>query len=168
MKTIVVLFAGALLLHSCTYAISPGTTDKADKTIPFEKLQANPEAFKGKLLILGGTIARITTVNQGALIDVIQKRLDYWGKPLRTSRTGGRFLVFHPGELNAMIYAPGVDITIAGEALGVSSPMLGDKQYDYPLLHVKELKLWERERGSRDTPRWIDPLYDPAGQGRPE
>ncbi len=84
-------------------------------------------------------------MNQGTLIEVTQKPLDYWGKPERTKRTGGRFLVFHPGWLNTMAYAPGVDITIAGEVLGTSSPMIGGKQYDYPIVLAKELKLWERE-----------------------
>lgn len=168
MKMIVVLFGITLFLQGCTYAISPGMADKADKTIPFEKLQADPDSFKGKLLILGGTIAQTTAVNQGTLIEVIQKPLDYWGKPERTKRTGGRFLVFHPGGLNTMAYAPGRDITLAGEVLGPGSPMSGDKQYDYPVVLLKEIKLWEREPRSRDKLQWMDPLYDPASSGRPE
>jgi outer membrane lipoprotein len=168
MKTLVILFTVALSLQGCSYAISPGMADKADKTISFEKLQADPDAYAGKLLILGGTITQITTVNQGMLIEVDQKQLDYWGKPERTSRTGGRFIVFHPGYLNTMIYGQGVEITIAGEVLGLRSPMIGDRQYDYPVVLVKELKLWERERGPRNSPQWIDPLYDPDSRNRPE
>jgi outer membrane lipoprotein len=168
MKTLVILFTALMLLQGCTYAISPNMADRADKTITFEKLQADPDAYTGKLLILGGTISQITTVSQGMLIDVDQKQLDYWGKPERTSRTGGRFIVFHPGYLNSLTYGQGVDITIAGEVLGLSNPMLGDKQYAYPIVLVKELKLWKQERGPRDAPSWIDPLYDPAGRSRPE
>jgi len=168
MKMLVILFAAALLLQGCSYAISPNMADKADKTLSFEKLQADPEAFTGRLLILGGTIAEITAINQGMLIEVDQKQLDYWGKPVRTSRTGGRFIVFHPGYLNTMIYGQGVDITIAGEVLGLTSPMIGDRPSLYPIILVKELKRWERERKSRDSPQWIDPLYDPAGRSRPE
>lgn len=168
MKIIAVLFSIMLLSQGCTYAISPGMADKADKTITFKKLLAEPDAFTGKFLILGGTIAEVTTVSQGMLIEVDQKQLDYWGKPERTSRTGGRFIVFHPGYLNTMAYGPGVEITIAGEVLGFSSPMIGDKQFAYPIVLVRELKRWERERTSRDSPQWIDPLYDPAGRSRPE
>jgi len=168
MKTHVVLFTALLFLQGCSYAISPGMADKADKTVTFEKLQDDPEAFKGKLIILGGTITQITAVNQGMLIEVDQKQLDYWGKPVRTSHIGGRFIAFHPGYLNAMIYGQGVEITIAGEVLGLTSPMIGDRQSQYPIIHVKELKRWEQERKSRDSPQWIDPLYDPAGRSRPE
>lgn len=169
MKRFAVLFSIMLFFQGCTYAISPGVADKADKTILFEKLQADPDSFKGKLIIVGGTIAQISEVNQGTLIEVTQKPLDVWGKPERTKRTGGRFLVFHPGLLNMLAYAPGVDITIAGEVLGTSSPRIGDKQYDYPIVLSKELKLWEREPRSRDKTQWMDPLSDnPARSGRPE
>ena len=145
MKMIAVLFSIMLFSQGCTYAISPGIADKADRTVLFEKLQADPDAFKGRLIIVGGTIAQTNNVNQGTLIEVTQKPLDYWGKPQRTKRTSGRFLVLHPGPLNMMAYAPGVDITIAGEVLGTGSPMLGAQQYDYPVILAKELKLWERK-----------------------
>ena len=168
MKMIVVLFSCMLFFQGCTYAISPGMADRADKTVRFEKLQADPESFKGKLIIVGGTITQTSDVNQGTLIEVTQRSLDYWGRPERTKRTGGRFFVFHPGLLNVMAYEPGVDITIAGEVLGTSSPMIGEKQYDYPILLEKELKLWGRESRSPDKTKWMDPLYDPARSGRPE
>ncbi len=169
MKMIAVLFSSMLFIHGCTYAISPGVADQADKTVLFEKVQAEPDSFRGTLIIVGGTIEQTSEVNQGTLIEVTQRPLDYWGKPQRTKRTSGRFLVFHPGLLNAMAYAPGVDITIAGEVLGTKSPMIGSKQYDYPILLAKELKLWEREPGSRDKARWMDPLSTgPARSGRPE
>lgn len=168
MQMIAVLFSITLCLQGCTYAISPGIADSADRTIPFEKLQADPDAFRGRLLVLGGTIAQTRTVGQGTLIEVIQKPLDYWGKPERTNRTGGRFFVFTPGQLNTMAHAPGVDITIAGEVLETGSPVSGGTRYDDPVLLLKELKRWKREPGARDAPRWIDPLYDPASSGRPE
>jgi outer membrane lipoprotein len=162
------LFIIALFFLGCTYAISPGIADRADKTISFEELQADPDSFKGKLLILGGTIAKTSVVKRGTLIEVTQKQLDFWGKPERTRRTGGLFLLFTPRYLNTMAYAPGVDITIAGEVLGVSSPMIGAKQYDHPVVLVKELKLWKRDSRPRDKPQWMDPLNDRESFGRPE
>jgi starvation-inducible outer membrane lipoprotein len=169
MTMIAVMFSIMLFFQGCTYAISPGMVDKADKTVLFEKLQADPDSFKGTLIIVGGTITQINDVKRGTLIEVTQRPLDYWGKPERTKRTGGRFLAFYPGPLNMMAYAPGAEITLAGEVLGTSSPMIGDKQYDNPILLVKELKLWEREPRSSDKARWMDPLSgDPARSGPQE
>jgi outer membrane lipoprotein len=167
MKRIAYVIGIALVLQGCVYAISSELSRKADKTISFDKLQADPDAHKGKLLILGGIIAQTTAIKQGTLIEVDQQKLDYWGKPERTKRTGGRFLVFYPGYLDALVYYPGRDITVAGEVQGTRSTALGDRQYDYPIILSKELKLWPRVRESLEKPQWIDPLYDRGtGTGR--
>ena len=155
-----------ILFQGCTYAISPSVASKADRTVSYEKMMADPEAYQGRLLILGGTIVQTTALRKGTLIQVSQKKLDYWGRPERTKRTGGYFYVFYSGFLDAMVYSPDRDITVAGEVLGISNPMLGDKQYDYPVLLSKELKLWERDRQSWNKPQWIDPLYDPDSPER--
>jgi outer membrane lipoprotein len=168
MKRTAVLFGIILLLQGCTYAISPAMVDKAEKNLPFEKLRADPDLYKGKLVILGGTIDQITNLKQGTLIEVVQKHLDYWGKPKRTKTTGGRFLVLHPRYLNPMVYAPGREITVAGEVEGTSSKALGNSEYDYVIVVSKELKLWQLERQSWSKPQWIDPLYDPSSPGRRE
>ena len=39
------------------------------------------------LIILGGTIAKTSNINQATLIEVIQKPLDHWGKPMTAKRT---------------------------------------------------------------------------------
>jgi outer membrane lipoprotein len=163
MQKVVVLFVLALLLHGCTYAISRSMTAQEDKTITFRMLQADPDAFKGKIIILGGTISQINTTKQGTLIEVIQKPLDYWGKPKRTKRTEGRFVVLHPGYLNTMIFTPGRQITVAAEVEGTRSKALGEMEFTYPLVLAKELKLWEVERQTWYTPGWIDPLNSPSG-----
>lgn len=147
MKRPFVLFCTLLFLQSCTYAISPAVLERADRTLSFEELLADPGSCVGKLLVLGGTIARISTTPQGTLIEIVQKRLDYAGKPERSRHTSGRFLVLHPGHLDPKVYTPGRDITIAGDVLGTGSPLLGDQHYGYPALLLKEHRLWgERER----------------------
>jgi outer membrane lipoprotein len=161
MKRIVALSAVALLLQGCTYAISPEMSERVDKTISFEMIQADPDTFKGKLVLLGGTIAQTVNSKQGTVIEVVQKPLDYWGKPKRTDRTGGRFLLLSPGYLDVMIFAPGREITVAAEVAGTRSKALDEMEYSYPVVIDRELKLWERERQSWDKPQWIDPLNDP-------
>jgi outer membrane lipoprotein len=161
MKKIIALSAVALLLQGCTYAISPEMSARVDKTISFEMIQADPDTFKGKLVLLGGTIAQTVNSKQGTVIEVVQKPLDYWGKPKRTDRTGGRFLMLSPGYLDAMIFAPGREITVAAEVAGTRNKALDEMEYSYPVVIAKELKLWERERQSWDKPQWIDPLNDP-------
>jgi outer membrane lipoprotein len=102
----------ALLLQGCTYAVSPLFREKADRSITFDQLLADPDLYKGKVLILGGTIVETAVKQKGTLITVAERPLDYWGKPIRTTRTGGRFFLFHPDALDAFLYAPGRDLTV--------------------------------------------------------
>jgi len=163
MKKAVLLMVVALCMEGCTYAVSRDLAEKADKTITFNMIMTDPEAFKGKLVIFGGTIASVKNAKDGTFIEVIQKSLDYWGKPKRTDKSGGRFLIFSRGHLDSLVYSPGRDLTVAGEVAGTRQQTLGEIDFSYPLLILKELKLWERPERSAREPKWWDPLYDPYG-----
>jgi outer membrane lipoprotein len=150
-----------LLAQGCSYAITSSTAARADRSIPFEKLAAEPGSFDGRLVIVGGVIARTQAVKDGTLIEVLQKDLDYWGKPRRTERSGGRFFVLHRAVLDPMVYAPGREVTVAGEVSVKDRKGLAEVLSTDLLLRVTEMKLWSRERLTSDKPQWIDPLYDP-------
>jgi outer membrane lipoprotein len=153
----------ALLVQGCSYAISPEVARNADRSISFQKLHADPLKFTGKTVILGGVIVRTKNLKKGTLIEVLQKELDYWGKPRRTERTGGRFIVVHPRHLDAMIFAPGRELTVAGEVTDDDQKTLGENAYSSPVIRSRELKLWpQQSRSSWEKPEWIDPLYDPG------
>ncbi len=171
MKKLAAMLATTLLVQGCTYAISPELADKADQTISFEQLLADPDLYKGKILILGGVIAGIAAAKpRGTLIGAVQRTLDYWGKPIRTAKTGGRFLLYHPSTLDAFIYSPGREITVAAEVAGTKLDILGDKEFADPVLVIKEIKVWEKLYPAMGSPQWGDPLYDRYGPpgGRPE
>jgi starvation-inducible outer membrane lipoprotein len=159
-KTIILLFDCIMILQGCVYPISKDLVDKTDKTITFEMLQADPDMYKGKFVILGGSIAAITGLVQGSLIDIYQTPLDYWGRPIRVNGARGQFLVYTPVFIDANIYALGSEITVAGEIEGTKLKLPGKTEitkYTCPVLVSKELKLWPRTRGP-EVPDWFDPL----------
>ena len=167
MKKTVFLMSIALFFQGCSYAISPDLSNRADKTIPFESLERDPEPYKGKLIILGGIITQTTPVKHGTLIEVLQKPLDYWGKPRRTDTSGGKFLVYYSAYLDPLVYAPERELTVAAEVEGFHSKALGDTEYSSPVVLSKELKLWPQERQSTySRPDYMDPLrYNPNDPG---
>jgi outer membrane lipoprotein len=118
-------------------------------------------------VILGGLIAQVRTVKNGTLIEIVQKELDYWGKPRHTDRTGGRFIVHQPRSLDILVFSPGREITVAGEVTGADERSMGDSAILYPLINGKEIKLWPREKPGWDKPQFLDPLYEPnAPEGK--
>jgi outer membrane lipoprotein len=162
MHILSLLIAGTvLLLQGCSYAISPDVARTADRTITFEKLQADPPSSKGKIVIIGGLIAQTKNIKTGTIIEVVQKELDYWGRPRHTVRTGGRFIVLQPRPLDEHVYAPGREITVAGEVTGTEETSLGGSGSAYVLLNAREIKLWPPEKPGWEKPQFLDPLYDP-------
>lgn len=169
MNKLSAILVSTLLLQGCTYAVSPPFREKADRSITFDQLLADPDLYKGKVLILGGTIVETAVKPKGTLITMTEKPLDYWGKPIRTTRSGGRYLLFHPDALDAFLYAPGRELTVAAEVAGTKFAPLGNQEFIDPVLIVKEVKLWERPSPATGAPEWGDPFYDRYKQpGRPE
>jgi len=167
MKNIIFAISIAFLFQGCTYAISREYTRQADRKISFHDVAQDPELYKGKLVIIGGTIAQVRSTDHGTLLEVEERSLDYWGRPERTTKTGGRFVLSHPAHLNTLLYAPGREITAAATVEGEATALV-DQDLSLPLFLSKELKLWEDERKARTGPAWFDPLYDPYGSMRTE
>jgi len=156
------IVGAALLLQGCSYAISPDVAHVADRTITFEKLATDPLTFKNKTVIFGGLIVKTRKAKTGTLIEVMEKELDYWGRPRRTDRTGGRFMVLQQRELDAHVFAPGREITVAGVVTGTEETSLDGSAGVAVLINALEIKLWPREKPGWDKPTFLDPLYDPS------
>ncbi len=166
MKNTILAISLALFFHGCTYAISPEYVRQADRTVSLREIRQDLELYQGKLVIIGGTIAQVNSTDHGTLLEVVERSLDYWGRPKRTDETSGRFLLSHPAHLNTLLYAPGREITAAAIVDGTEVTALADQGLRLPLLVSKELKLWEDDRSVRTGPQWFDPLYDPYGSVR--
>jgi outer membrane lipoprotein len=161
MKNIILAISLALFFQGCTYAISREYARQADRKTSFHEIKQDPELYKGKLVIIGGTIAQVDSTGHNTLIEVEERNLDYWGRPERTQKTGGRFILMYPAHLNTLLYAPGREITVAATVDGAEAAALADPGLRVPLFLSKELKLWEDTRKAGTGPQWFDPLYDP-------
>jgi len=141
----------------CAHVISKELRDRAYGEPPTSVLFKNPDEFKGRIVILGGVIVSSTNTNEGTYIEVLQKPLDYSGRPEDTDASFGRFIIFSDGYLETAVYSQGREITVAGEVMGKELLPLGEIQYPYPLIKSKELHLFE--------PRYDIPIHFGIGIG---
>jgi outer membrane lipoprotein len=132
----------ALLGMGCAHAISETMRLQAEPPISFAELRANPEAYKDRTVILGGEILQTSNLREGTRLEVLQKPLDRAEAPLRTDRTGGRFMALCDDYLDPAVYAPGRRITVAGRVLGTYQGKVGEVDYLYPLISCQEKYLW--------------------------
>lgn len=163
--SMIMLYTGA-----CAPVISKGLREQAARDITFSDVFRDPDAFKGKILILGGIIIKTENQKEGTLIELLQKPTDSQGKPRDTDESGGRLLALYDGFLDGEIYSQGREVTLAGEIEGKRVQTLGAITYSYPLLSIREIYLWPEKSKERYyypypfpywhyPPSWDSPIY---------
>ncbi len=141
-KSLIFILPFLFLIGGCTHNISKSSLALADTSITFIKLLNDPDAFRGKFVILGGKIAAAKNNAEGIMLEVIQHDLDSRELPDESIVSGGRFLAFAPGPLNMTICRSGRLVSMAGVVAGKRVMPLKGKDYSYPVIVVKELHLF--------------------------
>jgi outer membrane lipoprotein len=140
------LFLALSAFAACAPAISKQYRQQADQSLSFPVLAADPEAYKGKTVILGGVIAQTTTKTGETELEIVQKPLESDNIPETTDKSEGRFLVIVDRFLDPLIYKKDRKITVAGEVVGKEVRKLDNLDYTYPVIQSKEIKLWPQTR----------------------
>ena len=145
--------AGFFLLSGCASVISQRALDEVDRTLVFEQLLENPEAHKGKTVLLGGTIIETQNFSDRTLIVVLQRPLGFRKRPIVEDVSRGRFIINTLGFLDPAIYRNERKITVVGSVIGSEVRTLGKTEYSYPVVEKRELYLWPLEENSGTGPR---------------
>ncbi len=128
--------------------------DRVDRGISFEALRADPAAYRGRWVLLGGEIIETRNRRDGTRLVILQRRLHRSGHPRDEDATGGRFLVFTEAFLDPVVYAPGRSVTVVGEVTGSKRERIGEVDYRYPVIHAGEIHLWEDRGGGETCAPW--------------
>lgn len=162
-----ILAVAALTATGCAHAISEALRGQADTAISFSQLLRDPEAYKDRIVILGGELLQVENTQDGTLLEVLQRPLGPYERPLLGDRTDGRYMALCSRYLDAEVYQKGREITLAGRVLGKHQGRIGQMAYTYPLISCLELHLWTQAEtvpyGYDPYPwwRWDPWLWDP-------
>jgi outer membrane lipoprotein len=156
-------------LTGCAPVISKQLRQQVAKDLTLGAVSKNPDAYKGKVVLWSGVIISSVNLKEGTMIEVLQKPADMQGKPKDVDESEGRFLALNPGYLDIAIYNGGRKVTIVGEIQGKKVQSLGEIEYIYPLIKVKEIHLWPVEKEQSvycpypywHYPRWYGPYWYP-------
>ena len=147
MATLAFIITGA-----CAPVISQQALDEVDDSVRFVDLLADPDAYRGRTVLLGGYVIETMNLPEKTLMVVLQSPLGYRQEPAAEKSSMGRFIVSVPGFMDPAIYRPGRKVTIAGRISGKEKRPLGESEYTYPVIAKKELYLWPEE-STRMEPR---------------
>ena len=171
-RRLLVITITVACLSGCAHVISKQVRQEVDPKLTFAELRKDIQAHKGKAVLLGGVIVKTVNKKDGTLVEVYQTQIDGEGRPIKLDVSGGRFLALYKGLLDSEIYRKGRKVTIAGVVQGEKVMRLGELEYHYPYLIIKDLHLWKEEQPQSYEyypwglwgPWWWHPWYDCYGR----
>ncbi len=158
-----VLCVGLIAITGCTGPVIMKEIRETSWPVSgFAEVRQNPEKFKNKTIIIGGTI--IDTINNedgSTTLIVLNFPLDDGEQPAKWENSQGRFMVNTPQFLDPQVYARDREVTVAGVVIGVETAPMGETKYRYVILNALQLYLW---------PQWYQrfnfPVYPELYPGR--
>lgn len=127
--------------------------------LTFPMVLQNPDAYVGDTVLWGGDIIEIANAQEGTRIVVLETPLSGHERPKGAQQSQGRFIAMSSKFLDPAVYKKGRKITMAGVVAGKETLPLGNANYTYPVVTVKQLHLWERR------PRYVYSPYNYGGWG---
>ena len=142
------LTAFALLGSACSgnKVIPPDLKDQIDSSASFRDIQASPQSFQGRTVLLGGEILGARRVQDGIELEMLQLPVNGDDPPTeRRTDSQGRFLAVDRGGGDPASFPPGTRLTLVGAITGEETRRLDESTYRYPTLEVKHLYVWSED-----------------------
>ena len=126
------------------------------REISYGDIKADPERFKGRIVVVGGHDLSSKRLKDTTEIEVLQLPLDRRDQPVSNlMNSKGRFLAFSQTELNPAAVPPGSKVSMVAEVLGSHTATLDDRSYTYPTFTIKIFKVWPKPpQYGRPFPFW--------------
>jgi outer membrane lipoprotein len=144
---------------SCTsrdYVIPEPYASQVDSSLTFEQLKESALSYIGKIVIVGGEVLNAKRLPEGTSIEILQLPLDGSEPVMDVQKSQGRFLALQKEFLDPATLIERPRVTIVGEVSGIRTQRLDNVDYTYPVLAVKDMKVWQDPigYGSRPGPRF--------------
>ena len=136
-----ILVAPLLFLAACA-STPPLDLEGADRRLTPSEAAADIETARGRRVAWGGVIVSTRNLEQTTEIETLGHPLDDSGRPQTAAPPQRRFLLVHPGYLEAADFRGGRLVTAVGTVTGTRRGRVGDADYIYPVLEAEEIYLW--------------------------
>jgi outer membrane lipoprotein len=146
MRKIILLAVSLVILTSCASVLKKDLMREGIRDFSFQELVSNPDAYKGKLFVLGGIIAQTTLTDRDSVIEALYVPVDSAGYLKNIHAPTMRFQALFTREhgiLDPLIYRANRQITLAGTFTGVEQRKLEQMSYTYPVFKIVQIYLWQ-------------------------
>jgi outer membrane lipoprotein len=135
--------SGVLVLVLALAGCATGSESTSDSSqIPFTQIKNSPDSFRGQTVVLGGEVLAAKRLKDATRIEVLQLPLSGQTPISDLTQSQGRFLALQREFLDPATIPHGTRITVTGEVTGTQTMPLDETDYTYPVIEVRELKVW--------------------------
>ncbi|MCM2266114.1 MAG: Slp family lipoprotein [Desulfuromonadales bacterium] len=133
----------AVLVTGCGAPLGPEVRNQLDPDLDFAEVQAEPQRFQGKSLMLGGSIVSLKTDDEGSFLEILRWDLNRWGEPLALAEAGDRFLVYTPRQIDTDLYTRGRLVTLGGTLIGTADITTNERKESVLRFDLLGIHLWD-------------------------
>jgi outer membrane lipoprotein len=140
----------SIVLSGCNrYQVIPDhLAGQVNKTLAYEQVKAAPAVTHGQIVVWGGEVLSAVRDNERTTIEVLELPLNKDHIPLDSRASSrGRFLAMDSrGEIiDPAIFKEGSRVTVIGEVLGLRTETLDKAAYDYPMIAIRDMTVWDEK-----------------------
>lgn len=128
-----------LLLAGCSYYLSAESRSAADHSVSFAMLLREPDAYRGRLVLLGGTVQALGDAGEGSRLLIEQHPLDSRDLPDEAIPSQGLFLAATAQRLDPARFGKDTLVSLAGTVTGSTTQYYQGRPYRLPVVEVREL-----------------------------
>jgi outer membrane lipoprotein len=133
-----------VMLTGCASTEGAGSSPDA-QALTFLQIKATPDSFKGQPVVFGGEVLTARRLKDGTRIEILQLPLDKSTRPgYDLTQSQGRFIALQREFLDPATLPPGTNVTVTGEVTGSITLPLDETDYTYPVIDIKQLRVWAR------------------------
>jgi outer membrane lipoprotein len=119
------------------------TNPSPESSPTFSEIRADPNAYQGREVTLGGEVITVRRYEDTTQIEVLELPLSDRQEPRRTQgNSEGRFLAFQPKGLDPKALPLRSRVTVIGQVVGSAVTELEQGSYTYPVIEIKSLIVW--------------------------
>jgi len=153
----------SMFLAGCAHVMSAENLQLVDRSIGYGELNAHADSLVGKTVLVGGIIETVRSSGDVTMLEVSELKLFKNEVPNEDAPTGGRFLAISTALFEATAFRPGKLVTIIGEVKGQQVMKTDNGDSTYPLIAVKELRLF---RPSEQSSNIVNPYQNQYGDDK--
>jgi|SRR5690554_5723568 len=153
------ILAAVVVVSACASRYPQTIRTDATDLVEFTQAQRQADVHEGRQARWGGVIADVRNSEDGTRIEVVNFRLNNFGRPRASDESQGRFVVYVNDFIDPEIYQRGRMVTALGQFQGLEQGQIGDFRYDYPVLAATGVELWKTQQ--TNAPLMHPGYYDP-------